>query len=169
LWKCKKTIRPPAGAIKIKDKGFKMGYTTIVCGVTGSLHAQKAALEAAVLASKSQAALVYVYAVDVSFLRRGGGAITSGAVADSLDNLGAQILDIAEEIAKTQGVVPKKVLRKGPVLDILKQVVQEEKADLLILGHEDRTFFEKALFKGNVEDHLEELKKQTGAEVTVIR
>jgi hypothetical protein len=47
--------------------------------------------------------------------------------------------------------------------------VQEEKADLLILGHEDRTFFEKALFKGNVEDHLEELKKQTGAEVTVIR
>jgi len=32
-----------------------------------------------------------------------------------------------------------------------------------------KDFFEKALFKGDVEDHLEELKKQTGAEVTVIR
>ncbi|MCX5880515.1 MAG: universal stress protein [Deltaproteobacteria bacterium] len=146
-----------------------MDYTTIVCGVTGSLHSQKAALEAAVLASKSQTALVYVYVVDVSFLRRGSGSMTSGAVADSLDKLGAQILDIAEEIAKTQGVVPKKILRKGPVLDVLKQVIQEENADLLVLGHEDRTFFEKALFKGDVEDHLEELKKQTGAEVTVIR
>jgi nucleotide-binding universal stress UspA family protein len=146
-----------------------MDYTTIVCGVTGSLHSQKAALEAAVLASKSQTALVYVYVVDVSFLRRGSGSMTSGAVADSLDKLGAQILDIAEEIAKTQGVVPKKILRKGPVLDVLKQVIQEEKADLLVLGHEDRTFFEKALFKGDVEDHLEELKKQTGVEVTVIR
>ena len=122
-----------------------------------------------VMANKSHAGLIYVYAVDVSFLRRGSGSITSGAVADSLDKLGAQILDIAEEIAKTQGVAPKKILRKGPVLDVLKQVVQEEKADLLILGHEERTFFEKALFKGSVEDHLEELKKQTGAEVTVIR
>ena len=37
------------------------------------------------------------------------------------------------------------------------------------VGHEDRTFFEKTLFKGSVEDHVEELKKQTGAEVTVIR
>ncbi len=111
-----------------------MDYTTIVCGVTGSQHSQKAALEAAVLASKSQAGLVYVYAVDVSFLRRGSGLITSGAVADSLDRLGEQILDIAEEIAKTQGVAPRKILKKGPVLDVLKQVVQEEKADLLILG-----------------------------------
>jgi nucleotide-binding universal stress UspA family protein len=146
-----------------------MGYKTIVCGVTGSLHSQKAALEAAVMASQSHAELIYVYVVDVSFLRRGSGSITSGAVADSLDKLGAQFLNVAEEIAKTQGVVPKKILRKGPVLDELKQVVLEEKADLLVLGHEPRTFFEKAIFDGSVEDHLEELKKQTGAEVTVIR
>jgi nucleotide-binding universal stress UspA family protein len=146
-----------------------MGYTTIVCGVTGSLHSQKAAQEAAVLAGKSQAGLVFVYAVDASFLKGGSGYVTSGEVEDSLDKLGAQILDIAEEIAKAQGVIPKKVLKKGPILDVLKQVVQEEKAELLVLGHEDRTFFEKALFKGDVEDHLEELKKQTGADVMVIR
>ncbi len=146
-----------------------MGYITIVCGVTGSLHSQKAALEAAVLAAKSQAGLIYVYVVDVSFLKRGSGFITSGAVEESLDRLGAQFLDFAEEIAKTQGVAPRKVLGKGLVLDVLIQVVQEEKADLLVLGHEPRTFIEKALFNGNVEDHLEQLKKQTGADVMVIR
>jgi len=61
-----------------------MGYTKIVCGVTGSLHSQKAALEAAVMASQSHAELIYVYVVDVSFLRRGSGSITSIAMADSL-------------------------------------------------------------------------------------
>jgi nucleotide-binding universal stress UspA family protein len=146
-----------------------MGYTTIVCGVTGSLHSRKAALEAAVLAGKSNAGLVYVYAVDASFLKRGSGFVTSGEVEGSLDRLGEQILNIAEEIAKTQGVIPKKILKKGLILEVLKQVVQEEKAELLVLGHEDRTFFEKVLFNGSVEDHLELLKKQTGAEVMVIR
>jgi len=146
-----------------------MGYKTIVCGVTGSLHSQKAALEAAIMASQSHAELIYVYVVDVSFLKRGSGFITSGAVADSLDRLGEQFLDFAAELAKTQGVTARKILRKGLVLDVLIQVAQEEKADLLVLGHEPRTFFEKAIFDGSLEDHLEELKKQTGAEVTVIR
>jgi hypothetical protein len=48
-------------------------------------------------------------------------------------------------------------------------VVMEEKADLLVLGHEDRSFFEKLMFKGNVEDHVEELKQQTGTAVTVVK
>ena len=53
-------------------------------------------------------------------------------------------------------------------LEVLKQIVREEQADLLVLGHEERSFFEKALFKGNVEDHVEELMQVTGAEVAVI-
>jgi len=146
-----------------------MGYKTIVCGVTGSLHSQKAALEAATMASQAEAGLIYVYVVDVSFLKGGISFMTSGSVADSLDRLGEQFLDFAEELAKAHGVTARKILRKGPVLDELIQVVHEEKADLLVLGHEPRTFFEKALFNGSVEDHLELLKKQTGAEVMVIR
>ena len=63
-------------------------------------------------------------------------------------------MEVAEELAKTQGVTAKKILKKGLVLGVLIQVVQEEKADLLVLGHEPRIFFEKAIFDGNVEDHL---------------
>ena len=147
-----------------------MAYTSIVCGVTGSLHAQEAALQAAILAKEHGARLTYVYAVDLSFLR---GGITmnlpSNDVGKSLERLGGHILAMAEEIAKTQGVSPKKVIRQGKALEVLKSVVQEAKADLLVLGHEKRTFFEKALFQGEVEDHVEELKKQTGAEVNIVR
>jgi nucleotide-binding universal stress UspA family protein len=146
-----------------------MSYRTIVCGVTGSLHSQKAAIEAAAMAAKSNAALIYVYAVDVSFLSMGSGYISSGVVAESLNRLGEQFLDFAEELAKTQGVTARKILKKGPVLEVLIQVIQEEKADLLVLGHEPRTFIEKAIVKGEVEDHVEELNKQTGAEILVVR
>lgn len=146
-----------------------MAYKSIVCGVTGSLHAQEAALRAAILAKENNARLTYVYAVDTTFLR-GGIAMQCATcdVARSLERLGGHILAMAEEIAQSQGVTPKKVVRQGKVLEVLKSVMEEEKADLLVLGHEKRTFFEKALFHGEVEDHVEELRKQTGAEVNVV-
>jgi nucleotide-binding universal stress UspA family protein len=147
-----------------------MGYTSIVCGVTGSTHAQKAALEAAVLAKENNARLTYVYAVDIGFLRSGITVQLSSEFAeDSLMHLGSHILEHAEKLAESQGVSAKKVVKKGPVLEVLRAVVAEEKADLLVLGHENRTFFEKAFFKGGVEDHVQELKEQTGVEVTVVR
>jgi nucleotide-binding universal stress UspA family protein len=147
-----------------------MGYKTIVCGVTASNHAQKAALEAAIFAKRDNATLVYVYAVDVTFLRTGiSMGLPHSAVEQSLERLGGQILDHAAEIAATQGVAPKKVLKRGAVLQVLKQVVREENADLLLLGHEERTTIEKALLKGDVEDHIVELKRETGVEVSVVR
>jgi nucleotide-binding universal stress UspA family protein len=143
-----------------------MAFQCIVCGVTGSAHAQSAAIEAAILAKEHNARLVYVYAVDTSFLR--GGAASASGVQDSLVSMGNHILDMAEELAKSQGVSPKKVVRKGAALEVLKAVVQEEKADLLMLGHEKRTIFEKALFRGEVEDHVKELQEQTGVNIRVV-
>jgi nucleotide-binding universal stress UspA family protein len=146
-----------------------MAYKKIVCGVTASAHSQKAALEAARLARQDGAELVYVYAVDLEFLAGGRmGSLSQDVIGTSLEALGGHILDYAEQIAAAQGVKPKKIVRRGQVLDVLKQVMSEEKADLLLLGHEKRTFFEKALFKGDVEDHAQELGAQTGAEVKII-
>lgn len=146
-----------------------MGYTNIVCGVTGSAHSQKAAMEAAILAKRDNSKLTYVYVVDTGFVKeKFGGHLSADLAADGLTKLGKHIVDYAETLAQSQGVTPKKIVRQGKVLDVLKQVVVEEKADLLILGHENRTFFEKALFRGTVEDHASELKQQTGAEVMVL-
>jgi nucleotide-binding universal stress UspA family protein len=147
-----------------------MGYRKIVCGVTASVHSQKAALVAARLANESGAELIYVYAVDLTFLASGNtGSLSTDVVRKSLEDLGAQIMESAEKIAASQGVESKKVLKEGPVLDVLKEVIMEEKADLLVLGHEERTFFEKALFKGDAEEHARELQVRTGAEIIIIK
>ena len=147
-----------------------MTYKKIVCGVTASAHSQKAALEAAKLSKQHGAQLIYVYVVDLAFLKGGKlGSLSQDVIAQSIEKLGRQIVDLAEQIAASEGVKTEKMVRRGTVLEVLGQVMSEQKADLLVLGHEERTFFEKHLFEGSVEDHIQELKARTGAEVTVIR
>lgn len=146
-----------------------MGYNCIVCGVTGSVHAQKAALEAAVLAKKDGAKLVFVYAADGSFLGQSLMAeVSQGHVEDSLVRMGNHILDNVAELVAPLGVVPEKIVRKGAPLEVIRQVVLERKADLLVVGHENRTRFERKLVKGEVEQHAEALEKATGANVMVV-
>lgn len=147
-----------------------MGYKCIVCGVTGSESAQKAALEAAVLARKNSAKLIYVYAVDASFLGKSLMAeVSQTHVEDSLVNLGDHILDHAEALVRHLGVLPEKIIRKGSPMQILKEVILEKEADLLVVGHEERTRFERRLLQGEVEEHIEAFKKETGVEVTIVK
>jgi nucleotide-binding universal stress UspA family protein len=146
-----------------------MGYNKIVCGVTGSEPSQKAAREAARLARENQAALTYVYAVDVKFLKGMTVQLTPDFAEKALVHLGGHILERAAEGAAAEGLAPRKIIRAGAVLDVLKDTLREEKADLLVLGHEDRSFFEKILFGGEVEDHVQELIKQTGVNVLVVK
>jgi len=146
-----------------------MSIKTIVCGVTGSKHAQAAALEAAALAKKEGAQLVYVYVVDSHFFKGGMAVeVSSAAFDEALSRIGQSVLDAAEQLALSVGVTPKKMLKRGEVLKGLQETVTEEKADLLMLGHEKRTFFEKAFFKGDVEDHIQELKDKTGVSVKIV-
>ena len=147
-----------------------MPYRSIVCGVTGSEHAIKAVERAVMLARRDNARLTFVHAVDDSFVRSGPGAIevTSEDVDKGLENIGKHLLDRAVRIAVEQGVTADKVMKRGLVLEVLRQVIQERNADLLLIGHEERSFFNRILFKGNVEDHVQELRNQTGIEVEIV-
>jgi len=146
-----------------------MGYKCIVCGVTGSETAQKAALEAAALAKKDNAKLVYVYAVDASFLGKSLMAeVSQSHVEDSLVSLGTHILDHAAELARPLGALPEKIVRTGAPIKVLREVMLEKEADLLVVGHEERTRFERMIVEGEVEKYIESLKKETGAEVMII-
>jgi nucleotide-binding universal stress UspA family protein len=146
-----------------------MGYETIICGVTGSAASEKAAYEAARLAKENRARLIYVYVVDITFLKGITIQLRAQFAEESLEHVGKLILDHVEGFALSQGLTPKKILRKGVVLEVLKRVVLEEKAELLVLGDEKRSFFQKVLFGGKVKDYVQELENHTGISVVVVK
>ncbi|MEJ5375237.1 MAG: universal stress protein [bacterium] len=147
-----------------------MGYKKIVCAVTGSEASERAALEAAFLARESQAPLVFLYAVDASFVHGMTVEVRPEFAEKSLEHMGRQILERMEEIARKEGVQAKGLLKRGRLMDVIKKVVLEEGADLLVLGKEKPSFFEKVLFKQEeVEDHVDELRKRTSVEVMLVK
>ncbi len=146
-----------------------MSYRSIVCGVTGSERSHLAAKEAARLARENQASLVYVYVVDVNFLKGMTIQLTSSYAEDTLAHIGETILAEAEDIARQEGVTPQKVLVRGRVIEEIRRVIIDRQADLLVVGDEGRTFAERVLFGGEVADSVAELEKQTGVPVKVVR
>lgn len=146
-----------------------MAAKSIVCGVTGSDASHLAARQAARLAKEDGAALTFVYAVDAGFLHGLTIQLRAEYAESALLPVGRHILQDAVAIAAQEGVTARSELRKGKVLDVIKQVVAETGSDLLVLGDEGRTFTEKVLFGGEVLDHVNELQEQTGARVLIVR
>lgn len=146
-----------------------MEYKKIVCAVTGSEASERAAREAAFLARESGASLIYLYAVDASFLQGMTVEVRPEFAEKSLEHMGGHILERMEQIARQEGVQAKGVLRKGRLMEVIREVALEEGADLLVLGKEEPSFFEKVLFRDEVEDHVKELRERTGVEVMLIK
>jgi nucleotide-binding universal stress UspA family protein len=135
-----------------------MSTKRIVCGVTASTRAQQAALEAAMLARKKEAELVYVHVVDVAFLKSHmTDPLCSIFLEESLVRLGMQIVDHAAQIAKTEGVSADKYLVKGNARKALQKITRELGADLLVTGGRDgKTIFREVLKLTGVENPMPE-------------
>ena len=105
-----------------------MEYPNIVCGVTGSAHAQKAALEAAVLAKQHNANLIYVYVVDIDLSQRRYPGLPHQDVEEVDWNVSAiTSWNLRSRLALTQGVTPKKIVRRGDRPGSVEEVVVRRK------------------------------------------
>lgn len=144
-------------------------YRTIVCAATGTEVSQKAVMGACLLARENDAHLILVYAVDVSFVKGMTVELPTGFAEEQMERLGTRVLDEAEEIAREQGVNCEKVMRKGSLLRVAAEVAAEREGDLLVVGLESRSFFEKVLLRDAFDEQLEELRRQTAMQVVVIR
>jgi len=145
-----------------------MGYKKIVCGVTCSEASARAAARAAQIAKDDDAELIYVNVADSTFLK--GNTISSRPhhAEDALLRFGDHCLQYAREIARALGVTSRTTTRKGRVYGVIRELILEEHADLLVIGHESRTFFEKFILNGQVEKHIDKLKEETGIDVVVV-
>lgn len=145
-----------------------MGYKKIVCGVTCSEASARAAGRAAQIAKDNNAELIYLNVADSTFIK--GLTVSSRRhhAEDVLLRFGDHCLEYAGEIANAFGVKCRTETRTGRVYEVIRDFILEEHADLLVIGHEARTFFEKFILNGEVEKHVDTLKEETGIDVVIV-
>lgn len=106
----------------------------ILCATRGgeaSRSTQEAVIE---MAKQRGAAIVFLYVVDVEFLRLTARGVRPDVVTAEMERMGDFLLAIAVERAQKQGVEASGVLRHGPLVEALESAAREEGVDAIAFG-----------------------------------
>ncbi|MCL7454242.1 MAG: universal stress protein [Anaerolineae bacterium] len=106
----------------------------ILCATRGgeaSIRTQDAVIA---MAKKEGATIVFLYVVDVEFLRLTARGVRPDVVATELERMGEFLLAMAVERAAAQGVEADMIVRRGPLTQALEEVGQQLGADAVAFG-----------------------------------
>jgi hypothetical protein len=124
-----------------------------------SLQAQSAAIERALNNGDD---LLFLYVVNIDFLRRTARRVHPRTVRDELTKLGEFLLENAVENARAQDVNAQGIIRYGTLRDELKIVAKDMEVTLVILGQPPR---EKNIhFPRDLPAYANQLETEVGVE-----
>ncbi len=106
----------------------------ILCATRGgeaSLRTQDAVIA---MAKEHGAIVLFLYVVDVEFLKLTARGVRPDVVTTEIEHLGEFLLAMACERAAAQGVRAEMCLRHGPLLEALESAAREEGADAIAFG-----------------------------------
>ena len=136
----------------------------ILCAIRGGPECQSAIAQAITLAQEAGLPVHFLYVVNRDLLSSANSA-QARAVSGQIRQMGESVLRTALDLASTQGVTAQRVIRQGNVGEEIAGLCRDLEADYLILGqpraHEERNVFSEALLP----QFIEQIEKQTGAEV----
>ncbi|MFI5367388.1 MAG: universal stress protein [Spirochaetia bacterium] len=138
---------------------MKLLLQTVVVAVSGSEASINAAKYGIAMAKLYRCKLVAVYVVDTATLKE--LLLSKIFVEDesveyerSLEQNGQRYLNYVDELAQKKGVAVDKLLRRGAISTEIVEAAEENSADLILLGFEERGSFRDALSR----QHREILK-----------
>lgn len=144
---------------------METNYKKIIVAVDGSEDSDKAFKKAIDIANRNNATLVLTHVVDV---RTYATIVEYDKVLVSrAREYGQELLDKYEQMAKEENVANLKVLMKEgiPKVVISKEVVNEEDADLIIVGARGLNAVERFLL-GSVSENI---VRQAECDVLIVR
>jgi nucleotide-binding universal stress UspA family protein len=106
----------------------------ILCATRGgeaSLRTQDAVIA---MAKEEGATILFLYVVDVEFLRLTARGVRPDVVSAELEHMGEFLLAMACERAHAQGVAAEACLRHGPLIEALESAARDEGADAIAFG-----------------------------------
>jgi nucleotide-binding universal stress UspA family protein len=106
----------------------------ILCATRGGEASRRTQDAVIAMAKEEGASILFLYVVDVEFLRLTARGVRPDVVATELEHMGEFLLAIACERAADQGVDAKPIIRHGSLLDALESAAVEERVDAIAFG-----------------------------------
>ena len=138
----------------------------ILCATRGgeaSRRTQEAVID---MAKQHGATIVFLYVVDVEFLRLTARGVRPDVVTTEMEHMGEFLLAIAVERAHAQGVEAEAVLRHGPLLDALESAAREEGVDAIAFGRP--AGIDSSFSLGDLEALAANITQDTGIETCIL-
>ena len=137
----------------------------ILCATRGGEASYRTQDQAITLARQRGDTLIFLYVIDTHFLDKTAAPIVID-VEQQVQHMGEFLLAIAQERARSQGVLARGICRSGRVPDEIKAVAREEQVDIVVLGQptgETNTFAaEELVALATV------IEAETGSQVVIV-
>ena len=140
----------------------------ILCPTRGGGSSYRTQDAAIAMARERGDELMFLYVVDLDFLKRTESAVRPDVVAQEMRHLGEFLLIMAQERAHKQGVEAGYVLREGDVRAEIKGAAVDEGATMVVLGLAAEEDAERAFAADNLLKFAEEIQAETGIETRVV-
>ncbi len=106
----------------------------ILCATRGG-EASRQTQEAVIAMAREQgASVLFLFIVDVEFLKLVTQGVRPDIVATELEHMGRFLLAIACERAAAEGVPAEICIRHGPLVEALESAALDEGADAIVFG-----------------------------------
>jgi nucleotide-binding universal stress UspA family protein len=106
----------------------------ILCATRGGEASRRTQDAVIAMAKEAGASILFLYIVDVEFLRLTARGVRPDVVVAEMERMGEFLLAMACERAVAQGVEAEICLRHGPLIQALESAAREEGADAIAFG-----------------------------------
>ncbi len=106
----------------------------ILCATRGGEASYRTQDAVIAMAKEHGATVLFLYVVDVEFLKLTMRATRHDVVLTEMEHMGEFLLAMARERAEAQGVRAETCLRHGPLIDAIESAAREEGVDAIAFG-----------------------------------
>lgn len=106
----------------------------ILCATRGGEASRRTQDAVIAMAREAGANILFLYVVDVEFLRLTARGVRPDVVVTEMERMGEFLLAMACERAAAQGVEAETCLRHGPLVQALESAAREEGVDAIAFG-----------------------------------
>ena len=139
---------------------------TILCATRGGEASRRTQEAVIARAQRDGASVLFLFVVDVEFLKRSAHGVRPHVVATELEQMGEFLLAMACDRAAAQGVKADMCVRHGPLVEALLSAAHDYGADAIAFGRPAGPGSSFSL--ADLEHLTDQITEKTGIETCIV-